>query len=215
MPVARLGRTHETPFRIEAEAGERLALAGFLDVARVDGLSFAGVIAPTGADGWQIRGRLVAALEQTCVVSLAPVPVRHDAEIERLYLPADRLAPAGEAPVHKASAHKASVHKASGHRESGHRESGHGKSAHEVPGREVTIEPDEPDEPDPYATSLDPGQLALESLVLMLDPYPRAAGAALGSASFAPPGVVPLEDDDLRPFAGLAGLKRRLEGGGD
>ena len=175
MAVSGLSRRRETPFRIEAEPGERAALAGFLDVARVDELSFEGVVAASGDEGWEIRGRLVAALEQTCVVTLEPVAVRHDSEIARLYLPADRIA-----PVH-----------------------------------EVTVEPDEADEPDPCGVSLDPGRLALESLVLMLDPYPRAAGPALGPASFAPPGVAPLEDDDLRPVAGLAGLKRRLQGDGD
>ncbi len=172
--VTGLSRRRDTPFRVEADAGEREALAGFLDVARVEGLSLEGVIAPSGAEGWQIRGRLVAALEQTCVVTLEPVAVRHDTEIERLYLPADLLAPE----------------------------------------REVTLEPDEEDEPDPFSNSLDPARLALESLALMLDPYPRAPGAELGEARFAPPGVKPLEDEELRPFAGLAGLKRRLERGG-
>lgn len=171
--VSGLSRRHETPFRIEADAGEREALARFLDVARVEELSLEGVIAPSGAEGWEIRGRLVAALEQTCVVSLEPVAVRHDTAVERQYLPADLLA-----PVH-----------------------------------EVTVEPDEEDEPDPFSNSLDPARLALESLALMLDPYPRAPGAKLGEARFAPPGVKPLEDEELRPFAGLAELKRRLERG--
>ena len=175
MAVSGLSRRRETPFRIDADAEERVALARFLDVPRVDVLSFEGVVAPSGDEGWQIRGRLVAVLEQTCVVSLEPVEARHDTEVERLYLPADRVAPV----------------------------------------QEVTVEPDEEDEPDPYTVSLDPAHLALESLVLMLDPYPRAAGAELGPASFAPPGVAPLEDEEEeRPFAALAALKRRLEGGG-
>lgn len=169
MAVGRLSRRHPTPFRIEAEAAERAALAGFLGVARVDRLSFEGTLVPAGAEGWQVQGRLVAALEQTCVVTLAPVPVRHDVGLERLYLPEDRLPPV----------------------------------------REVHVAPEEDDEPDPFTTSIDPAALALESLALLLDPYPRAEGAALGEAHFGPPGAAPVADAGPSPFAGLAALRRR------
>lgn len=50
--------------------------------------------------------------------------------------------------------------------------------------------------------------IAAESLSLALPAYPRAPGAELGTAVFAPPGAEPLRDDDLRPFAALAALKR-------
>ena len=171
IPVARLSRRGETPFGIEADADERAALARFLGVARVDRLSLEGTVVPAGDEGWEVRGRLVAELEQTCVVSLGPVAAEYDAEVDRLYLPADRIAPVQEA----------------------------------------TVVPDEADEPDPYTNAIDPAQLAVESLALMLDPYPRAQGAALERATFAEPGVKPLEDDDVRPFAGLAALRRQLE----
>ena len=52
------------------------------------------------------------------------------------------------------------------------------------------------------------------ALALALPLYPRAPGAELGQAVFAEPGTAPLKDEDLRPFAGLAGLKAKLEGGG-
>lgn len=172
--VGRLSRKRPTAFAIAAEAGELAALAAFLGVARVDRLSFEGTIAPAGEEGWQVQGRMSAALEQTCVVSLEPVPVSHEAELERLYLPEGRLPPL----------------------------------------REVSVEPDEADEPDAFTTTIDPGLLALESLALMLDPYPRAAGAELGPASSAPPGAEPIDDAELRPFAGLAALKDRLGKGG-
>lgn len=172
--VARLSRRQPAPFGIEADAAELAALARFLDVPRVDRLSFEGEIAPVGDEGWEVRGRLIAELEQTCVVSLEPVPVRHDAAVQRLYLPEDRLPPV----------------------------------------REVTLDPDEPDEPDAYATTIDPGQLAVESLALMLDPYPRAAGAEPERTTAEPPGAAPIEDEELNPFAGLADLKRRLGRGG-
>lgn len=175
IPVRRLSRRRETPFSAEAGPAELAALARFLDVPRVERLTFEGTVAPAGDEGWEVRGRLVAALEQTCVVTLEPVATRHDAGLARLYLPADDVA-----PVH-----------------------------------EVTVTPDEADEPDTFRDTIDPAALAIESLVLMLDPYPRAAGAALERATFAGPGVTPLEDEDVRPFAELAALRQKIAKGGN
>lgn len=58
---------------------------------------------------------------------------------------------------------------------------------------------------------IDAGQVATEALVLAIPLYPRAPGVALGETSFTEPGRKPLDDADLKPFAGLAGLKARLE----
>jgi hypothetical protein len=99
MAVDRLDRDAETPFRIAAEPDELAELARYLDVDRIDRLSLAGFISPAGGDGWRVRGRLVATLEQACVVSLAPLRTRHDAEVERLYLPADTIAPQPEVQI--------------------------------------------------------------------------------------------------------------------
>ncbi len=52
---------------------------------------------------------------------------------------------------------------------------------------------------------LDLGALAIEFLILGIDPYPRKAGA-----QFAPPKVA---DAGEHPFAALAALKKRLGGG--
>jgi uncharacterized metal-binding protein YceD (DUF177 family) len=60
---------------------------------------------------------------------------------------------------------------------------------------------------------IDVGAVALEALALALPLYPRAEGAEFGEVASAPPGAAPLRDDDLKPFAGLAGLKAKLEGG--
>jgi hypothetical protein len=57
---------------------------------------------------------------------------------------------------------------------------------------------------------IDPGLLAVESLALALDPYPRASGVPRAEYQAAPPGVAPLADDDLKPFAKLAVLKEKL-----
>ena len=48
-----------------------------------------------------------------------------------------------------------------------------------------------------------------EALALALPLYPRAPGAALGEAVFAAPGTTPIKDDDLKPFAALAGLVQK------
>ncbi len=63
---------------------------------------------------------------------------------------------------------------------------------------------------DPMPEVLDVGDVALEALALALPLYPRAPGAALEEAVFSAPGNAPLTDSDLKPFAGLAGLKAQL-----
>jgi uncharacterized metal-binding protein YceD (DUF177 family) len=71
-------------------------------------------------------------------------------------------------------------------------------------GDEVELTGDDCDEPLPEV--IDPGLVAVEALALALPQYPRAPGAGLGEAVFAPPGAAPLREADLKPFAGLAGL---------
>lgn len=66
------------------------------------------------------------------------------------------------------------------------------------------------DETDPLPEVLDITEIALEALALALPPYPRAPGVELGEAVFAGPGVAPLANDDLKPFAGLAALADKL-----
>lgn len=79
---------------------------------------------------------------------------------------------------------------------------------------ELDMDPDAEDDPDPFGTTIDPGLLALESLALSLDPYPRAPGVPPAEFRAAPPGVSPLSDSDLKPFAKLAVLKEKLGGDG-
>lgn len=65
---------------------------------------------------------------------------------------------------------------------------------------------------------VDVGHVAVEALSLALPPFPRAPGAVLEVAEFTAPGTAPLRDADLKPFAGLAALKAKLEnpdGGAD
>lgn len=74
---------------------------------------------------------------------------------------------------------------------------------------EVEMDPDETREP--LRGIIDPGEIMLEALALALPLYPRADGAALESAQFAAPGTVPMQDEDARPFAGLANLLKTGE----
>jgi len=71
-------------------------------------------------------------------------------------------------------------------------------------GTEVEIPED--DSADPLTETIDVAAVAIEALALVLPMYPRAPGAGLGEAVFAPPGAALLRDTDLRPFAGLAAL---------
>ena len=70
---------------------------------------------------------------------------------------------------------------------------------------EVEVRRDQ-DPPEPLTgETIDLGQLATEFLVLGIDPYPRKSGV-----EFAP---VKVGEDAPKPFASLADLKRRLDGG--
>lgn len=74
------------------------------------------------------------------------------------------------------------------------------------------VEMPEDDSQEPLPETIDLAMVAIEALELALPLYPRAEGAELGEAVFAAPGTAPLKDEDLRPFAGLAALKSRLDG---
>lgn len=69
----------------------------------------------------------------------------------------------------------------------------------------------EDDSLEPLGEVIDLRAVLVEALALALPDYPRAEGAELDEAVFAPDGVEPLQDDDLKPFAGLAALKEKLE----
>lgn len=73
------------------------------------------------------------------------------------------------------------------------------------------VEMSEDDTTEALTETLDLVAVAIEALALALPLYPRAPGADLGEAVFAPPGATPLRDADLRPFAGLAALVGKPE----
>lgn len=80
-------------------------------------------------------------------------------------------------------------------------------------GDEAEIPDDDTLEPLPEI--LDLAMLMAEALALALPLYPRAPGAALAQARFAPPGVTPLDDEAAKPLAGLAALRDKLAGQDD
>jgi uncharacterized metal-binding protein YceD (DUF177 family) len=78
---------------------------------------------------------------------------------------------------------------------------------------EEEAEMPEDDSAEPLPDSIDPGAVMTEALALALPDYPRVPGAVYGGVAVAPPGAMPLGEADLKPFAGLADLSRRLSGG--
>lgn len=80
---------------------------------------------------------------------------------------------------------------------------------HEPEGDDVEMPED--DSAEPLPETIDLGHIAIEALALALPLYPRAPGAQLGEVNAAPPGAEPIRESDLKPFAGLAALKSKLE----
>jgi len=72
------------------------------------------------------------------------------------------------------------------------------------------IEMPEDDTLEALPETLDLAAVMIEALALALPPYPRAADADVAEAVFTEPGKAPLRDEDVRPFAGLAGLRDSL-----
>lgn len=80
-------------------------------------------------------------------------------------------------------------------------------------GSDIDFDPTADDPPELVDTSVDVGIVAAEALALGLDPYPRAAGVTFDGAQATPEGVAPIRDADLKPFAGLAALKKAMDSG--
>ena len=57
---------------------------------------------------------------------------------------------------------------------------------------------------------IDLAEIIFEELTLILPLYPKIKGAKLGSYYVTEPGVKPLTEENIKPFAQLAELKDRL-----
>jgi len=83
----------------------------------------------------------------------------------------------------------------------------------EPEGAEVEMPQD--DDAEPLPATIDLAAIAAEALGLAAPDYPRRDDTGEVDLTVSAPGVTPLEGEALKPFAGLAGLKARLEGGTD
>lgn len=73
----------------------------------------------------------------------------------------------------------------------------------------------EDDSLEPLGEVIDLWAVMSEALALALPAYPRAEGADLAEAQFAEDGVTPLRDEDVKPFAGLAALREKMQKDGE
>ncbi len=73
------------------------------------------------------------------------------------------------------------------------------------------VEMPEDDSVEMLGNEIDIDALLAEALALEIPDFPRKEDAELGEAVFAEPGVTPMRDEDTRPFAGLAALKKSLD----
>lgn len=69
----------------------------------------------------------------------------------------------------------------------------------------------EDDETEALGAWIDPEAVLIEALSLALPDYPRAPGVELGETVLTEPGKTALTDEAVRPFAGLADLKAKLD----
>lgn len=76
---------------------------------------------------------------------------------------------------------------------------------------ETETEMPEDDSIEPLPQTVDLEQILTESLALALPDFPRAEGAEMEQAAFSAPGVAPMTDDEVKPFAGLAALKKSMQ----
>ena len=143
-----------------------------------------------------MRGASSRAWLRACVVTLEPVPEEIDAPFMRLW--------SADAAEEGAALEAGAMTGAGAVDEDALAELEELEAAAEFDLGEPIVERT----PDP----LDLGAVAIETLRLALDPYPRAKDAQFDGVIAGPPGAEPLTDEAIKPFGGLAALKARMEG---
>ena len=78
---------------------------------------------------------------------------------------------------------------------------------------EDEVEMPEDDSAEPMPPEIDLEAVMAEALSLALPPWPRAEGVDPVNLTVAEPGVAPMTDEDVKPFAGLKALKDKMGGG--
>jgi uncharacterized metal-binding protein YceD (DUF177 family) len=76
---------------------------------------------------------------------------------------------------------------------------------------EGEVEMPEDDRIELLPDSIDLLNILAEELSLALPLYPKVSEARLEETTFTEPGKTPMQDEDARPFAALAGLRKKLE----
>lgn len=83
------------------------------------------------------------------------------------------------------------------------------------PAETLEIGPEDLEPPEPLGAEIDLAAAMVESLALALEPYPRHPDAAFAGRVHAGPGITPLTDEALHPFARLGHLRERLDPDGN
>lgn len=89
------------------------------------------------------------------------------------------------------------------------------RAGFEEPEGGIEVEMPEDDSTEALPNHVDLGAVMSEALALALPLYPRAEGVEEVSEQFSAPGVAPLSDEAMKPFAGLAELKSKLDDAGE
>jgi uncharacterized metal-binding protein YceD (DUF177 family) len=82
----------------------------------------------------------------------------------------------------------------------------------DMPERGAEADAEEDESLEPLGRAIDLWRVLSEALALELPDYPRAEGAELGTVNITEPGKTALDEEAIKPFAGLAALKDKLEG---
>mgnify|MGYP003461766942 FL=1 len=90
-----LSQRKPTRFSWVPDGEARRKLAEELGLLALHRLEFTGQIDPVGRDEFRLQAQLTAAVDQACIVTLAPVPAKVDERVQRRYL-ADPPLPQGE-----------------------------------------------------------------------------------------------------------------------
>lgn len=170
VPVALDDVTVETGKHVAilADANVRAAIAAVAGLRALPRLDASFDVTRQGADGLHVVGRVSATVGQNCVVTLEPLTNEVEEDIDLVFAPP--APPVEHKPADDDNSEKPA-----------------GRVRHNLDGPEPLI-----------GGAVDLGALAIEFLILGLDPYPRKPGAV-----FEPPQQV---KPDPSPFAALAGL---------
>lgn len=173
-----IARLPQSGLRLELSTSEaaRRAVAEWLGILGVEALAASLQVAPRGGRV-AVKGRLAARVVQACVVTLEPVEEQVDEEIDLVFASPEEVA-AAEARAFR-------------EREDGTTEI--------LVDQATLLDPDTLPEPIENGR-IDAWALALETLSLGLNPYPRKPGAEFAQPAPAEP--------EPSPFAALAKLKK-------